>query len=427
MNASTLRGFSFKNVVIVSIVVRIVLIFYSEWHDKHSIVKYTDVDYRVFTDAARFLLRPIPASGDNPENIAQGSLGKLLGFGDPYYRETYRYTPLLALIMTPNIFLHSTFGKYLFAACDILVGILLYRLLRSTVLPGLTPSAPGAAHERQATLYAALHLLNPMVFSISTRGSSESTLGALVIGTLYFAMNPAKTQRTVGCDSCHARTCDTLEGVSAHIWREPRYGYRIGEGKGSWGYPFLYETYLYHIHRLDHQHNFSPYWLPIALTLPAYAHLAPARPALWQHFARSPLASFVPQMGLSLGTGLAFGRAGVHHLPFTWFVQTAAFVTLNKVCTSQYFLWYLTILPLVLPSLSFTRTKAVSLIGAWVGAQALWLKFAYDLEFLGKDVHYRVWTCSLLFLVVNCWVLWEIVLAYRWESPASNANAKKTT
>jgi phosphatidylinositol glycan class M len=51
-------------------------------------------------------------------------------------------------------------------------------------------------------------------------------------------------------------------------------------------------------------------------------------------FLRSPLISFVPQMTLSLGTGLLFGRRK-EDLPFTWFVQTAVFVLFNKVCTSQ--------------------------------------------------------------------------------------------
>ncbi|KAI5121676.1 hypothetical protein M0805_002752 [Coniferiporia weirii] len=454
MNASKLRNLSFNNVIIISILIRIALIFYSEWHDKHAVVKYTDVDYRVFTDAARFLLRPTAAEGDAPANIAKGPLGEILGFGDPYHRETYRYTPLLALIMTPNIFLHPSFGKYLFSACDILVGILLYKLLLSTVLPNLSPSATPETRERQATLYASLHLLSPMVFSISTRGSSESTLGALVIGTLYFAMAPRKTQRTwdvtavmLGC-ATHWKVYPLIYGVSLTAVMASEKG-KAGKGEEGvwkwarslvsaqsvrfallsagtfmllncsmyliWGYPFLYETYLYHIHRLDHMHNFSPYWLPIRLTHPEYTHLHPEQLSLWHYFARSPFASFIPQMGLSLGTGLVFGRTGPLHLPFTWFVQTAAFVTLNKVCTSQYFLWYLTILPLVLPSLSFTRTKAIMLVAAWVGAQALWLKFAYDLEFLGQNVHYRVWACSILFLFVNCWELFEIVLAYQWD------------
>ncbi|THH10781.1 hypothetical protein EW145_g1086 [Phellinidium pouzarii] len=418
---------------------------FREWHDKHAVVKYTDIDYRVFTDAAWFLLHPTAAvDGDEQVNIAKGPLGEMLGFGDPYHRETYRYTPLLALIMTPNIFLHPSFGKYLFAACDIVVGILLYKLLLSTVLPNLSASSTNEKLERQATFYAALHLLNPMVFSISTRGSSESTLGVLVIGTLYLAVMPGKTQRTwdvtavmLGC-ATHWKVYPLIYGVSlaAVIASDKGNAGKGEDGFGRWamslvnvqsirfaflsagtfmilngimyliwGYPFLYETYLYHIHRLDHMHNFSPYWLPIYLTHPDYAHLHPNQPTVLHYFARSPFASFIPQMSLSLGSGLVFGRAGAHNLPFTWFVQTAIFVTLNKVCTSQYFLWYLTILPLVLPSLSFTRAKAASLVAIWVGAQALWLKFAYDLEFLGQNI-------------------WEIVLAYQWNKTPRTSTKK---
>ena len=54
------------------------------------------------------------------------------------------------------------------------------------------------------------------------------------------------------------------------------------------------------------------------------------------------------------------------------------------------------------------------MIAAWAGAQAIWLKFAYDLEFLKQDVQYRVWTCSVIFLIVNCWEIVEIVRAYQW-------------
>ncbi|TEB09254.1 hypothetical protein FA13DRAFT_1114435 [Coprinellus micaceus] len=43
--------------------------------------------------------------------------------------------------------------------------------------------------ERLATIYSAVHLLNPLVFSISTRGSSESVLSLLVLATLHAAMN----------------------------------------------------------------------------------------------------------------------------------------------------------------------------------------------------------------------------------------------
>jgi len=69
---------SFNYVLILSIALRVVLILYSEWHDARSLVKYTDIDYRVFTDAAQFVLHPGP--GD--KNWAQGPLGFIFNVGE---------------------------------------------------------------------------------------------------------------------------------------------------------------------------------------------------------------------------------------------------------------------------------------------------------------------------------------------------------
>lgn len=103
----------------------------------------------------------------------------------------------------------------------------------------------------------------------------------------------------------------------------------------SWGYPFLYESYLYHLHRLDHRHNFSPYFYQTYLTYPSLeSPITLASPSLWSRLLRSPLTSFVPQIGLAVGLGLLFGRKK-EDLVFTWFLQTTVFVVFNKVCTSQ--------------------------------------------------------------------------------------------
>jgi GPI mannosyltransferase 1 subunit M len=67
---------SLPNVLLLATVLRISLISYSEWHDARSLVKYTDVDYRVFSDAAAFLIQ----SGPGDANQAQGPLKQLFGY-----------------------------------------------------------------------------------------------------------------------------------------------------------------------------------------------------------------------------------------------------------------------------------------------------------------------------------------------------------
>lgn len=117
-------------------------------------------------------------------------------------------------------------------------------------------------------------------------------------------------------------------------------------------------------------------------------------------------------MGLALGLGLAFGRE-TRDLVFAWFVQTVVFVVFNKVCTSQYFLWYLLLLPLLIPQLSMSLRRAVACVVVWAATQGLWLSEAYKLEFLGENVYFGLWMRGLVYVVGNCWVLVQIMKAYR--------------
>lgn len=145
-------------------VLRAAFLVYGLWQDANSPFKYTDIDYLVFTDAARF--------------VAHGQ--------SPYARETYRYTPVLAWLLLPTSWtagagthplrdavLFSS-GKLLFAAADLVAGYLLERLLLAR-----------AMSPRSARQFAAIWLLNPMVITISTRGSSEGLLGVLVTALLW--------------------------------------------------------------------------------------------------------------------------------------------------------------------------------------------------------------------------------------------------
>ena len=144
-------------VITVSILLRFGLLFYGRYQDAHSAVKYTDIDYLVFTDASRFLSRGL----------------------SPYDRATYRYTPLLAWLLYPTAWggIWFEWGKILFAAGDVVTGWLIYRILRNQ----------GLASDR-AMKFASIWLLNPMVANISTRGSSEGLLAVIVIALLSAAL-----------------------------------------------------------------------------------------------------------------------------------------------------------------------------------------------------------------------------------------------
>lgn len=146
---------------LVAALLRLGLLVYGSWQDAHSAVKYTDVDYLVFTDAARFV---VGGGGD----ASRRALG-------PYARDTYRYTPLLAWLLAPTavpgLF---AFGKLVFAAADVVAGALILALLRRR----------GRGHD-DAAAFAALWLWNPMVAAISTRGSSEGLLGLLTMALLW--------------------------------------------------------------------------------------------------------------------------------------------------------------------------------------------------------------------------------------------------
>lgn len=374
--------------------IRSVLLCFGVYQDQNLQLKYTDVDYHVFTDASRF--------------ITQGE--------SPYRRSTFRYTPLLALILTPNVLLTAHFGKLLFSACDLLSGLLVLRLL-----------ALRGASRGSARVCCGLWLLNPLPIGVSTRGNAESLLAVLVLSTLL-------------CLECRRRTSAALLfGLSVHMKIYPvTYALPIALSlaeapsrergpirsllrcfskdlllfaavSGSvflalsvtfycaYGWDFLHESYLYHVTRRDIRHNFSPYFYLLYLTAERS----------WS--GTLALLLFLPQLLLLLLSSLAFRS----DLPFCCFLHTAVFVSFNKVCTSQYFLWYLCLLPLVLPRLTLSWRRGFGLLLLWFVGQALWLSPAYYLEFEGRNSFALVWMAGLLFLLINSLILGQIICHYR--------------
>ncbi len=394
---------------------RIVLLLYGLYQDTHAPLKYTDIDYNVFTDAARYV-----------------SYGH-----SPYLRDTYRYTPLLAWILLPTTwgpqYIWLSFGKALFAISDIVAGWMIFVVLRKR---GLS--------QMRALKYSSIWLLNPMVATISTRGSSEGLLCVMVMALLW-----ATEMRHIALSgillglAVHFKIYPFIYGVSI-LWSLetpaplPSQSTSKAEKRTSifghlsaflnqdrslfiftslatfsllnvsmysiYGIPFMQHTYLHHLTRIDHRHNFSPY--------NTLLYLSSTKPSTTGSLSglRFESLAFLPQLILStLFIPLTISKSS---LPRAMLAQTFAFVTFNKVCTSQYFLWYLVFLPIYLPDSALIRNPAlgVSVLAAWVSGQGMWLWHGYRLEMLGESTFVPgLWLSSLLFFAVNCWILGIIV------------------
>ena len=145
-------------------IARIILLGYGQFHDQTFEVKYTDIDYKVFTDAAA--------------HVVNGS--------SPYNRNTYRYTPILALILTPNIIIHHHFGKLLFCIFDLIDGILMLEILKLRFT--FDKITYKSIENENIILVLSCWILNPFTITISTRGNAEAMQAALVLGFLYFIL-----------------------------------------------------------------------------------------------------------------------------------------------------------------------------------------------------------------------------------------------
>ncbi|KAI8619661.1 PIG-M-domain-containing protein [Chytriomyces sp. MP71] len=489
-------------VVVLAIALRAGLSIFGVFQDAYSAVKYTDIDYAVFSDAAAL--------------VSQGQ--------SPFLRATYRYTPLLAWLLA------RINGKLLFCACDLGAALAIHAINRIQSTDGdvseraslsETESEKGSLRrsssprardshvwtksrensQSEATLQsnnvdqrrrsghnlaleAGLWALNPFVAVISTRGNAESIIAALVLATVYLLMRkrvgiaalafglavhlkvyaviyavpfwffidhrtpltiskrsetrktgpPRKRSRSKSKSRKRSRRSraasaskesdgvdnpnpepnpdTTLRGWLRSFFSINRLKFGIISAAvflsfgalfyNLYGHDFLEHTYLYHITRQDHRHNFSVYFYHLYLDSNAL------------HNSRmSGLLAFLPQLGVSTFAGAVPAMKG--DIAFALFAQTFVFVMLNKVVTSQYFMWYLCFLPIILQRselISSQWRKGLILLGMWIFGQALWLFNAYCLEHLGQNTFRALHVSGIIFEIVNAYVL---VQTMRWH------------
>ncbi|PZC82899.1 hypothetical protein B5X24_HaOG209342 [Helicoverpa armigera] len=388
--------------------IRLFLIAYADFHDKTYDVAYTDIDYSVFSDAARYVFH-----GESP-----------------YKRQTYRYSPILAYLLVPNMILGKHFGKILFSTFDILITVAVKTLVEHQL-------GPKSASTNIPMYCSLLWLYNPLSIGISTRGNGDSvSCFTIILSLLFLQTDVVKGLKKYALSgfflglSTHLRIYPLVFSfpmyLSLGISKIPRkttwkQGLMIlwpnmnqltlalscvvtllGVTYSMWalyGYDFLYETYYYHASRVDIRHNFS--------VLFYYSYLSTNQLAfdIVKHV--TTLFKAVILFILSIKYG-----ADPRTLPFALFCQTVVLVAFNSVMTSQYFVWFLSLLPLVAHSFRLSIRKAILLTIVWVTAQGAWLFYAYLLEFKGREVFFLIWLKGIVFFCSNIFVLVQLVKSY---------------
>jgi phosphatidylinositol glycan class M len=427
-----------EHAVLIGLIVRLFLAWFLPWlMDDGKLlpeVSYTDIDFYVFTDAARYI-----------------QLGQ-----SPFDRHTYRYTPFLAELLAHLP--HREVGRHLFCVADALCGWIIVQFRRKARrnAPQNNVQVVSVSNKEQTTWELLQDGLwwcyNPLAINICTRGSSESLMVLLPVLLTVWLVSSSSGIGTDGQprrpDMVQAVMAGVSHGIAIHSklypiiytlsfmaylstrndplttkttktnsfpWTEPL---RLVRLIGIWvsrlfqpvpllfmcvslltfagltylavlwyGEIALQEGLLYHFSRVDHRHNYSMYWY-------------------WIYLARARMTSNLQVMGrillLPQVVLLVYSSLGLapFHLGLAIFVQTFLFVTHNKVITAQYFTWYLCLLPLCTDVLRLTVRvqRSVVLLLFSIG---IWLGSAYCLEMQGMAVHKWVWCASVLFFLAN--------------------------
>lgn len=383
----------------IGLLIRLMTLSYGAIHDLYiSHIKYTDIDYHVFTNGSKAI-----------------SIG-----ASPYDDKEYRYTPLVALLFFPNVLIHSQSAKLGLILADIYCAQLLYRL---NIYQGVT--------RQRSKFYLLVWLFNPINIAISTRGSFEPVLSAILLTSLYLLVNDRTVLSAMFFGlSVHLKLFPVIYSLPFYIYLIQRRPYLRNQSRLSYwckaicpntnhvkfysssaltflllsficyslyGYDYLHQSFIYHLKRKDLQHNFSIYFYLFRL-LPDHQDLISYIASVIQLIAVISLSFLHSSID-------ANRRTKLRKLTFSLFGTTFVFVSLNKVCTSQYMVWYLVYLPLIMDSIDIDVTQAYYIAATSLLAKANWLFFAYLYEYQNYDILDYVGNSSFLLLACNIWII----------------------
>jgi phosphatidylinositol glycan class M len=374
--------------LVAAVVVRVIVIVAGEYFD-HAFypIQFTDIDYRVYSDAA-----------------LQVYLNN-----SPYERQTYRYPPLLAMVLVGNIVCHPSFGKIIFALFDAAIAL---------EIKSIVDASSSSEHQTGLNLMM-LWCFNPFSIYISCRGSVDAVSSWLVLRMLKEMLlgNIIFAAFAIGF-SIYFRMYPVIYLPMCFFYiffrEETKFIKRLYRGVAFistvcivvcvcvWisyllcGEPYLDHAIKYHFARKDHRHNFSPMFYPTYLQQwTAHMQLCEST-EIWQEIVNK--IPFFCQCFLILVTSLKVYKIS---LPKCMLLLTMIFVAFNSVITGQYFLWYGILLPVALPRLSQIVGSIIWPFVVLFAAMGWWLYNAHKLEFLGENTFQETWVASLIFLIAH--------------------------
>jgi phosphatidylinositol glycan class M len=427
---SVLKNIFHHHRYLTSLIIRYAIIIITEYLYYNYGILYTDIDYHVFSDGAKHVAK----------------------LESPYERETYRYTPLLAALMIPNIKIWYPIGKFLLSTIDVGVGYLIELLLKyqhrelkeEKTFNDIIKAKKDESYFGYASLF---YLYNPLTVVICTRGSADCIitflvllsliylekkkyyLSALIYGfAVHFKIYPIiyapslflyliykeyvkDTSQPLEPIQFYQRIfhriISTIKMVFNYLFTKVALSFVIissgvfftflGIFYKIIGYKFLYEYLLYHLVRKDHRHNYSIFYYTIYLTYD-------------NDFSKYlSLITFLPQMILILTVTLFLYK----DINLCLIVLTMIFVHFNKVITAQYFIWYLSLIPLIIHrNILFNRRnkKAIIMFCIWMFFELIWNTFSHKLEYEGKNYFLSMWGVDIGFFLTSCLFIKEIIV-----------------
>jgi phosphatidylinositol glycan class M len=358
------------NLLIIGLIVRVFSLFVMQYCERINNIPLTDVDYFVFSDAAAF--------------VKQGL--------SPYLRHTYRYTPYLAWLLSP-FNSNPIFGKIIFILFDWLTAIAIYKI--------------------NGKISSSIYLFNPLTIGIAARGNAESIIAFLCVlslGTInywwlsgpilafavHFKTFPAPWAITIWLHLASKkrnwkiqenwkiqRIPCSFEGICYGCTSLITFALLTAHSYNLYGDQFINHAHLHHLTRQDTRHNFSIWFLPFYLC-----------------DGESSFGSFCffSQLILFFTISLKY----FDQIYFASFLHAFIFVTFNKVITSQYFIWYISLLPLIWNNLKdLNKINLLLITVLWFVGQGIWLIPAYYLEMKGENTFIFIHFCSLIHFALN--------------------------